>query len=355
MTTARSLVVREDEDTFYHVVSRCVQRAFLCGYDAYTQRDYGYRRQWIVGRLEQAADAFAVDVYAYAIMENHFHVVLKTRVKESQGWSDCEVVDRWLRLYPYTRNDAGEAVSPSREEMAGLLRDKEKLALWRTRLSSISWVMRYVKEKVARAANKESKTTGHFWQGRFKSQRLDDEGAVAACLAYVDLNPVRAAVAETPEGSAFTSVAVRAQAEVAREVVAAAGRAKQPTEEQRAELNRARQAIAAAAWLAPISSVALDHEHGTWGVSLEEYLMLVDVTGRRIRSDKRGAIDPEIAPILERLELDAANWVASVERFGGTWHLVAAKLSLLAKAAGKVGRKWFCGHRPAVLMYSSDG
>ena len=63
MTTARSLVVREGEDTFYHVVSRCVQRAFLCGYDAYTQRDYGYRRQWVVDRWKAAADTFALVGY----------------------------------------------------------------------------------------------------------------------------------------------------------------------------------------------------------------------------------------------------------------------------------------------------
>ena len=65
--------------------------------------------------------------------------------------------------------------------------------------------------------------------------------------------------------------------------------------------------------------MALDHEHGTWGDSPEEYLALVDVTGLRIRSDQQGAIGPEIAPILERLELDVANWVATVERFVGIW------------------------------------
>ncbi|QQL45277.1 transposase [Sulfuriroseicoccus oceanibius] len=323
--------------------------------DATSGQDFSHRRQWVVDRLEAAADSFAIAVYGYAVMENHFHVVLQTKVSRAREWTDREVVDRWLRLYPHTRNDAGDAVGPSDEELAGILSNKEKVALWRSRLSDLGWVMKYVKEPIARASNKEDGVTGVFWQGRFKSQRLDDEGAVAACLVYVDLNPVRARVAATPEQSAFTSVAVRAQAEVAREVVAAAGRAEQPTEEQRAELNCARQAIAGAEWLAPIGSVALDHEHGTWGVSLEEYLALVDVTGRRIRSDKRGAIDPGIAPILERLELDAANWVASVERFGGAWHLVAANLSLLAKAAVRVGRKWFCGRRPAVLMYFSDG
>ena len=64
-------------------------------------------------------------------------------------------------------------------------------------------------EKIARAANKEDECTGHFWESRYKSQALLDEKAVLSCMAYVDLNPVRAGMADTPELSDYTSIQLR--------------------------------------------------------------------------------------------------------------------------------------------------
>jgi putative transposase len=71
--------------------------------------------------------------------------------------------------------------------------------------------MRCMKEPIAREANREDGCTGRYWEGRYKSQALFDEIALAACMAYADLDPVRAGLAEVPEASEYTSIKERAK------------------------------------------------------------------------------------------------------------------------------------------------
>ncbi len=90
-------------------------------------------------------------------------------------------------------------------------RAREVIGLWRERLSDISWYMRCLNEHIAREANKEDGGKGRFWEGRFKSQALLEEKALLACMAYVDLNPIRAGLSETLEGADHTSIQERIQ------------------------------------------------------------------------------------------------------------------------------------------------
>ncbi len=166
---------------------------------------------------------------------------------------------------------------------------------WRTRLTDISWLMRCLNEDVARKANAEDGCTGRFWEGRFKSQALLDEKALAACLAYVDLNPVRAMMADTPEGSDFTSVQERSEA--AREAVAPNEPEQQP------------------ARLLPFAGNPRRDMPKGLPFRVTDYLDLVDWTGRQLRADKRGAIDGRLPPILERLQIDPKHWLYMTRQF----------------------------------------
>ena len=98
------------------------------------------------------------------------------------------------------------------QEKAALDLLAKQVSDWRSRLTNISWFMRVLNEKIARMANKEDECTGRFWEGRFKCQALLDEQALMACMVYVDLNPVRANMAATPEESEHTSVKSRCKA-----------------------------------------------------------------------------------------------------------------------------------------------
>ncbi|MCF1182337.1 transposase, partial [Marichromatium gracile] len=211
MTRPRAALVSLSDTPWYHVVTRCVRRAYLCGFDRLTGRSFEHRRGWVELRLRQLAGVFAIDVAAYAVMSNHVHLVVRVDADRAAGWSETEVLRRWRCLFrgpmvverflsPATRAGMTEA---ELDGVAGLI------ATYRTRLADLSWFMRVLNESIARAANREDGVRGRFWEGRFRSQAILDETALLAVMAYVDLNPIRAGIAETPEESAHTGIAAR--------------------------------------------------------------------------------------------------------------------------------------------------
>lgn len=199
----------------YHCTSRCVRRAFLCGFDEVTKRKFDHRKEWIVDRLQLLASITAIEVCDYAIMNNHYHVILRTRPDIARNWSDEDVARRWILLrrsgrdvhFVYT-----DGIEVDEAEIKMITADPAKVAEYRRRLMSISWFMAQVNEPVARAANREDKLKGRFWESRFHSQQLLDDAAFLACSIYVDLNPIRAKVVETPEEAEHTSAYNRIKA-----------------------------------------------------------------------------------------------------------------------------------------------
>lgn len=190
----------------FHIIKRCVRRAFLCGFDRVSNRSLAHRKQWLRERMEFLNSVFAIDCLTYAIMSNHCHLILRSRPDLVAQCSDHEIAVRWLRLCPRRKDESSAAAEPTTEEINIITSDSGRLEELRRRLSDISWWVKMFSQKIAQQANQEDQCTGHFWEGRFKSQALLDEAAILACAAYVDLNPIRAAIAETPETSQFTGI-----------------------------------------------------------------------------------------------------------------------------------------------------
>jgi len=191
MLKPRKSLISLQVTSYYHCVSRCVRRAFLCGSDKLTGQSYEHRRGWIEDKILSLAAIFAIDVCAYAVMSNHTHLVLHVNTEKANNWSIREVLERWHLLHKGTQFTEKYLENKAMAEFE-LVSVYESCEKYRERLCDISWFMRELNEPIARMANNEDKCTGRFWEGRFKSQALLDETALASCMAYVDLNPVRA-------------------------------------------------------------------------------------------------------------------------------------------------------------------
>jgi len=350
---ARKEIVCDSEVEVFHAYTRCVRRAFLCGVDAVTGNDYEHRKQWIEERLQELCASIALDVCGFAVMANHLHVVARTRPDLAAGWSDEEVARRWWRLFPKRRDANGRAAEPEEQELQMLIADEQALAERRRRLSSLSWFMRCLCEPIARRANKEDGVSGRFFEGRFKCQKLLDEAAILACSVYVDLNPVRAGMAETPEAAPHTSAFERIQGQ--QEDCGPAPKARSQSKSAPRSAAKPRTPPRGG-WLCPVDvngdpvAVARANAHrrasnkGFLSMSLADYLQILDWTGRQVRGDKRGAIPGDLAPILERIGMSRENWLETVSNFGRLFHRAAGHVSLLVEEAVRAGKRWFQGH-----------
>ena len=141
-------------------------------------------------------------------------------------------------------------------------------------------------------ANLEDGCKGRFWEGRFKSQAILDLEGLMACMVYVDLNPLRACLVSTPEESADVSIHQRL------------------VEHKRlAETNDTPvQPEANHPWLLPFATTT--SEPMSVPCTLNDYLQLLDWTGRARREDKRGAIAADIPPIMSRLGIDSRSFLS---------------------------------------------
>ena len=327
MGYARKALVSLNDTPYYHVVARCVRRAWLWGLDEYSGRDYSHRKDWVLERLGLLTSIFTIEICAYAVMSNHYHLVLHVDHSRARRLSEQEVVTRWAQVFdtPHaiTKYMRGEAEEVERELAQSMIE------LWRSRLYDISWFMKCLNEYLARRANAEDNCTGKFWEGRFRSQALLDEAGLLTAMTYVDLNPIRAGIAATPEESQFTSVYDRI-----REL-------KKATERERDHRPVVR--------LRPFALSA--KRDAAIPYALSDYLELVDWTGRRIRDDKRGFIDDSLPQIVQRLNIDSGAWSIAMQPHGNVFGRALGKLNHMRLHASTLGQSWIRGMTGARRMY----
>lgn len=373
----RSEQFNPSEVCIVHTIQRCVRRAFLAGQDFQSGKDFSYRREWIRRRLESLASVFGVDVLSYAVLSNHLHTILRNRPDVVAKWTDEQVAIRWLSVFPGQRLEELHLAQPTEMQVQALVNNPVEMERMRGRLSDISWFMRALAEPIARMANKEDECTGRFWEGRFKAQRITDEAGLLACAMYVDLNPVRAAIAVSPEQSLHTSAYDRIEAEQGAMIESSAFEltampqatvAKQRRETPVDQLRKARQArrrnptgrrVARDSWLSPLTLdsrvLALDAQVNSTGlrasdkgflnVRWRDYMELLKWTAKQQVAELVEAVPGKLKSVLSQLGIEATMWrdlVWNYKKYFGKASCAGSPGSMSADAE-RHGKRWHRG------------
>jgi REP element-mobilizing transposase RayT len=362
MTMPRYSQVSLSDTPWYHVVCRCVRRAFLCGQDNLTGQNYAHRRGWIEQRIGQLASIFAIDVAAYAVMSNHYHLVVRIDAPRAENWSDEQVLQRWTQIFTgpllvrrFLDDEEREKLSDSELDRVYAFAQS-----YRERLCDLSWFMRVLNETIARKANAEDNCTGRFWEGRFKCQALLDEQALLSAMAYVDLNPVRAGMTQCPEQGDHTSIhkrvkSIRSETETGTQNMpssdpsAASRLTEQASSPHQLRCERTLNRLATAPLMPfePTETLA-----ASIPFSFDDYLDLVDTVGRVVHPEKRGSIPEHTPVILERLGMDAEMFIAHADQLLKSFAFAIGAPQRLVELAASKNCSYLRGIARARQLYS---
>ena len=330
-----------------HCYTRCVRRAFLAGVDPITGKDFSYRRDWIRDLLVQQAALFGIEAGFHVQMSNHLHLVLvlRTRPNVVKRWSKEKVVRNWLKIAKLKRGSQITDWEPDEQRVRMEVSDPNRVKRLRRRLSNVSWYMATLCENVARRSNQEDGVTGKFFEQRYKLRDLADESAILVCGIYVDLNQIHAGEALTPEDSRYTSAYDRIQG---RNTLAATDQNDSEqgigprdrwlcelTLDENSDVDATQDESSTTPWRAS--------DKGLLPITLDDYLTLLDWTGRQSRKDKKGSIPAELAPILQRLQINADNWLETISEFDSRFTDVVGRVESMSKAAVRMGRRRLAG------------
>jgi len=170
------------EEAYYHIISKTV------GGEYYLE---GAEKEKLFMLIKRCSSLYFVKVIGFCIMSNHFHLLVKT--VDNSEISDDEVTARISDFYKINGTDITE----------------DRLQRYREKLTDISEYMKDIKVQFSRWYNKINDRRGYFWGDRFKSVLIEDGNALLNCLAYIELNPVRAKICNRPEDYRWSSISCR--------------------------------------------------------------------------------------------------------------------------------------------------
>ncbi|MEI7460242.1 MAG: hypothetical protein WCK15_12595, partial [Pirellula sp.] len=349
---ARAEIFDPSEIVAVHLIGKTVRSCYLMGVDERSGKNFDHRKRWLEEKLKTLAANFGIDLLAFSCMSNHFHLLLRSRPDVVATWDDTQVALRWWQLCPTRKikleiNGEWDKVpaAPTEFDLNAIRNDPVRLATIRRRLSDLSWWMRLLCQYIAMRANGEDGDgLGRFWQGRYKAVRILDEESLLACAAYVDLNPIRADMAETLEQSDYTSVQRRVQAIKASASEAGSSGELRPDVE-RVALESATPPRADA-FLAPVTiherkaplgphpsrNGRRSSDKGFLAMAEVEYLEILDWLARDRVTGKRGSTPLSVPPVLERLGIEPTLWSAMVKDFGRAFMNVAGTAKSVSEA-----------------------
>ncbi len=238
------------------------------------------------------------------------------------SWSDQEVAERWLNVYPGKLNEP-QFKAQRALKLQAIIADKNLLMEYRQRIGSLSWLMRRINEPIAKRSNAEDICKGHFWESRFSSQALLDETAALTCMAYVDLNPIRAGLSNQLEKSEFTSIKKRLE-----------------------KINPKQLQLT-------IKSIAGEVKNRTLILKLQDYINLVEWTGKTICHPGKHKIPNQLSSVFDRLNLNQENWISQVKDYGNSYYRAVGCLEKLKLKAKQLEQQWLKGKKQIQQLYLS--
>ena len=324
MAQSRKSLISLQDTPYYHCISRCVRRSYLCGYDRNNNVSYEHRKSWVEKRLLFLSKVFSIDICAYAVMSNHVHVVLCVNKSAALSWPTETVLQQWHKMHKGTLL--------TQKYMKGeLLRDSELDAVkataevYRKRLFDISWFMRNLNEFIARKANEEDNCTGRFWEGRFRSQALLTEKALLSCMAYVDLNPIRAKAATNIQNSYHTSIHTR---------LASNALNNKPIK-----------------GLMPFKSQRISKNHRCLNFTLNNYCELLDDSIKLLTDNNKETATQESDDDIKLIGLGKPYWLKVINDFESTFSFAAGDTASMQKFKERTHRKRMAKQKAASLCF----
>ena len=349
MTKARKYIYDENLCAHYHAISRIVQGGFLMGLDETTGINYDYRLNWVQDRLKELSAIFTIIIGGHSVMNNHFHINLQTRPDLTAALSDREVIQRYFKLHPPKQSKKKTLTAEEWKFLEDeVIANKKLMIEYRRRIGSLSEFMKALKEPIARRANQESNKKGHFWDSRFKSILLVGAEAVALCQVYIDSNPIRASIAETPEASKFTSAHTRLKASEACKKITELKKLEalghEIHEDKKKEIEEVSKLIGSADWLAPFYQ-GENHLRPFFKITEKEYFLLLDNTVRELSPGKKGYMDPSLDSIFDRLKIDREKWLEAIINYDKWFYRIIGKIKNAWETIKDTTAHWFKGSK----------